>query len=343
MNEKKEMPIDYRSSGVNLEAADEALEKIKSLVASTRTPQVVGDVGLFAGAFLLPSGEKKKPVLLASTDGVGTKLKIAFLTKKFNTVGEDLVNHCVNDILANGAEPLFFLDYYGCGKLDPEVQAEVISGFASACRANGIALLGGETAEMPGFYHDDEFDLAGTIVGWADEDDLILGRDIKAEDVILGLPAVGLHTNGYSLARKVLLDKANMSVDNFIPEFDCSLGEELLKVHPSYLEAIKEIRKNINIKGIAHITGGGIEGNLNRVIPDNCAIKIDYGSWEVPPIFSLIEKLGPVAPEEMRRVFNMGVGMAMVVSPKDARKLIGKQFGGWKVFEMGRLLSRAEE
>jgi phosphoribosylformylglycinamidine cyclo-ligase len=331
------MPIDYKSSGVNLDAADEALDKIRKLVKSTRTENVVGDVGLFAGAFRLPQGEKKNPILLASTDGVGTKLKVAFLANKYDTVGEDLVNHCVNDILANGADPLFFLNYYGCGRLDAEVQAQVIAGFARACQTNGVALLGGETAEMPGFYQENEFDLAGTIVGWADEDDLILGKDIDAGDVILGLPSVGLHTNGYSLARRALLDNADMSVDNFVPELDCTLGEELLRVHPSYLIAVRSIRKEIHVKGIAHITGGGIEGNLKRIIPEACSLQIHYGSWEVPPIFGLIEKYGPVEPEEMRRVFNMGVGMALVLSPDDAGKIDGQEFDGWHVFRVGEV------
>lgn len=331
------MPIDYKSSGVNLEAADKALKRIKSLVAATRTPQVIGDVGLFAGAFRLPVEAKKRPILLASTDGVGTKLKIAFLAKKYDSVGEDLVNHCVNDLLANGAEPLFFLDYYGCGKLDPYVQEEVIRGFSRACQANGMALLGGETAEMPGFYKEDEFDLAGTIVGWADEDDLILGRDIKPSDVILGLPSVGLHTNGYSLARRVLLEKAKLGIDDHVPELSRTLGEDLLEVHPSYLRAVRAIRKEITIKGIAHITGGGIEGNLSRILPENCVLKIHYGDWEVPPIFDLIQKLGPVEPGEMRRVFNMGVGLALVVDESSAQKIAGKEFGGWKVFMMGKI------
>lgn len=332
------MPIDYKSSGVNLGAADEALEKIKELVRSTRTANVVGDVGLFAGAFRLPPGEKKSPVLLASTDGVGTKLKVAFLANKYDTVGEDLVNHCVNDILANGADPLFFLDYYGCGRLDPDVQEQVISGFARACQANGVALLGGETAEMPGFYQENEFDLAGTIVGWADEGDLILGKNIEPGDVIVGLPSVGLHTNGYSLARRALFDNANMSLHSFVPELDCTLGEELLRVHPSYLEAVRLIREEVKVKGIAHITGGGIEGNLMRVVPEGCSLQIDYGSWDVPPIFALIEKYGPVEPDEMRRVFNMGVGLALVLSLDDASKISGQEFDGWKVFMVGKVI-----
>lgn len=331
------MPIDYRSSGVNLRAADEALKRIKGLVQSTRTQQVIGDVGLFAGAFRLPVGEKSRPVLLASTDGVGTKLKVAFLAKKYDTIGEDLVNHCVNDLLANGADPLFFLDYYGCASLDPQVQEEVIRGFARGCRANGIALLGGETAEMPGFYQEGEFDLAGTIVGWADEEDLILGKDIVPGNVILGLPAVGLHTNGYSLARKVLLEKVKLDILTHIPELGCTLAESLLTVHPSYLHTIREIRQKIRIKGIAHITGGGIEGNLNRVVPEECRMQIHYGSWHVPPIFDLIQRLGPVEPEEMRRVFNLGVGMALIISQEDAGKISTKEAKEWKLFRVGEI------
>ncbi|TKJ42588.1 phosphoribosylformylglycinamidine cyclo-ligase [candidate division LCP-89 bacterium B3_LCP] len=332
------MPIDYKSSGVNLKAADEALKRIKSLVKTTRTPQVIGDVGLFAGAFRLPIGKKSHPVLLASTDGVGTKLKVAFLAGKYDTVGKDLVNHCVNDLLANGADPLFFLDYYGCGRLNPDVQVEVISGFTRACKANGIALLGGETAEMPGFYQDDEFDLAGTIIGWADEDDLILGKRIEKGDVILGFPSIGLHTNGYSLARRVLLDEARLGLDEHISELGCTLADCLLKVHPSYLEAIRAVRRELKIKGIAHITGGGIEGNLRRVVSKEHSLKIHWGNWQVPPIFDLIEKLGPVETDEMRRVFNMGVGMALVVSPDDANRIASKEFASWKIFEVGRVI-----
>lgn len=331
------MPIDYKSSGVNLKAADEALRRIKALVASARTPGVIGDVGLFAGAYRLRARVKSRPVLLASTDGVGTKLKVAFLARKFDTVGEDLVNHCVNDLLSNGADPLFFLDYYGCGELDPQVMEEVMGGLVRGCRENGIPLIGGETAEMPGFYNEGEFDLVGTIIGWADEGDLILGKDIQVGDVVLGLPSAGLHTNGYSLARRVLLDKAKLKLDAHISELGCTLGEELLRVHPSYLKAVQAIRKSINIKGIAHITGGGIEGNLGRIIPEGCTMKINYGSWEAPPIFDLIQRLGPVEQNEMRRVFNLGAGMALVVSKEDTQEVVGGEFGGWKLTEIGRI------
>jgi len=328
------MPITYQSSGVNLEAADEALARIKALVAATRTGHVLGDVGLFAGAFRLPEGVKKRPVLLASTDGVGTKLKIALLARKYDSVGEDLVNHGVNDLLANGGEPLFFLDYYACGKLEPEVLEGVVQGLARGCKNNGVALLGGETAEMPGFYAEGDFDLAGTIVGWADEDDLILGKDIKPGDVILGLPSNGLHTNGYSLARRVLLDHAKLKLDQPIAELGRTLGEELLKVHPSYLGAIQELRGQVKIKGIAHITGGGIEGNLVRILPEGCKLQINWDSWPVPPIFDLIQKLGPVEEEEMRRVFNLGVGMAVVISAKD-EDVINKQHREKGTFRVG--------
>jgi len=318
------MPITYKSSGVSLKAADQALARIKSLVASTRTRGVLGDVGLFAGAFRLPKGQKKHPVLLASTDGVGTKLKIALMAGKYDTIGEDLVNHCVNDLQANGGDPLFFLDYYACGKLEPHVLESIVQGLARGCKSNGVALLGGETAEMPGLYQEGDFDLAGTIVGWADEEDLILGKDIQPGDVILGLPANGLHTNGYSLARRVLLEKAGLKLDQHLPELGCSLGEELLKIHPSYLTTIGELRKLIKIKGIAHITGGGIEGNLIRVLPEGCKLRIDYNSWDRPTIFDLIQRLGPVDEDEMRRVFNLGVGMAVVMA-KDSEYAVNKQ------------------
>jgi len=331
------MPIDYKSSGVNLDAADDSLARIKVLVKTTRTPQVVGDVGLFAGAFRLPEG-KTNPILMASTDGVGTKLRVAMMAGKFDTVGEDLVNHCVNDLLANGAEPLFFMDYYGCGKLDPLVQEKVVEGLVRGCRNNGVALLGGETAEMPGFYGDDEFDLVGSIVGWAAERDLILGKEITPGDAILGLPGNGLHTNGYSLARKVIFEHAKLNVDQYIEELGRTVGEALLAVHPSYLKAIRAIRKKVIIKGIGHITGGGIEGNLNRVLPEGCKLRIDYGKWDVPPIFDLIQKLGPVDQEEMKRVFNLGVGMAIVVNSKDAEKVLLESFAGYRLFRMGEII-----
>jgi phosphoribosylformylglycinamidine cyclo-ligase len=331
--------INYQSSGVSLEAADEALKRIKSLVASARTPNVVGDVGLFAGAFRLPAGIKARPVLLSSTDGVGTKLKVALLAKQYDTIGEDLVNHCVNDLLCNGGDPLFFLDYYACGKLEPAVLEAVVQGLARGCRNNGLALLGGETAEMPGLYQVGDFDLAGTIVGWADESELILGRGIVPGDVIVGLPSVGLHTNGYSLARRVLLTSARLDLSTNIQELGTTLGEALLAVHPSYLEAVHTIKLEAQIKGIAHITGGGLEGNLERVLPEGCQLQINYGTWTQPPIFDLIRRLGPVEVPEMRRVFNLGVGLALVMAPDDAGKILGREFAGWKAFEVGKITS----
>jgi len=333
------MPIDYQSSGVNLREADEAVARIKALVKSTRTPGVVGDVGLFAGAFRLPQG-LARPVLLSSTDGVGTKIMIAQALRKYDTIGEDLVNHCVNDLLANGGEPLFFLDYFACGKLDAAMLEQIVSGLARGCRANGAALLGGETAEMPGLYAGDDFDLAGTIVGWAEESELILGRDIQPGDALLGLPAVGLHTNGYSLARRVLLDHAGLDLNAHLPELGVPLGEALLAVHPSYLAAVREIRREIPIKGIAHITGGGIEGNLSRVLPEGCGMDLAWGTWPEPPIFDLIRRRGPVEETEMRRVFNLGVGMTLVASAEDASQVAGREFAGWKVREVGKVVSR---
>ncbi len=331
------MPIDYKASGVNLQAADEALQRIKELVKSTRTAGVIGDVGLFAGAFRLPADGKRRPVLLSSTDGVGTKLKVALLAGKYDTIGEDLVNHCVNDLLANGGEPLFFLDYYACGKLEPRILEGVVAGLARGCRNNGVALLGGETAEMPGLYQEGDFDLAGTIVGWAEEDELILGRDIIPGDVILGLPSVGLHTNGYSLARRVLLEHAKLDLERHVSELGTTLAEALLIIHPSYLQAIREIRRQVRIKGIAHITGGGIEGNLIRVLPAGCKLHINYGSWPEPPIFDLIRKLGPVEEAEMRRVFNLGVGMAVVVEEENSPEAINHKLTNIKLIRIGEI------
>ncbi|MFH1862847.1 MAG: phosphoribosylformylglycinamidine cyclo-ligase [bacterium] len=316
--------VDYRSTGVDQKAALQALRRIAPLLESTRTAQVVGDMGLFAGVFRLPVG-KQHPVLLASSDCIGTKLIIASLARKFDTVGADLVHHCINDLICGGGEPLFFLDYIACGRLDPGVVAEIVSGIAQSCQRLGIALLGGETAELPNLLKPDSFDLSGTIIGWADEADLISGRDIRPGDVIIGLPAIGLHTNGYSLARTVLLDQSGLKLHDYLPELGCTLGEELLRVHPCYLPAVRELRSRINLKGIAHITGGGIEGNLRRILPPHCQAQVDYGAWRVPPIFDLIQRRGPVELEEMRRVFNLGVGMALVVSELDAEKIVSRK------------------
>ncbi|HDZ58433.1 MAG TPA: phosphoribosylformylglycinamidine cyclo-ligase, partial [Ignavibacteriales bacterium] len=251
------------------------------------------------------------PVLVSSVDGVGTKLKIAIEMNKHDTIGQDLVNHCVNDIACCGAEPLFFLDYMAFGKLTPEIAADIVKGFSVACKENGCALIGGETAEMPGIYNKKDYDLSGTIVGVVEKSGIIDGKNIKRGDLLIGFRSNGLHTNGYSLARKVLLEK--YSLEEHIEMLNRTLGEELLRIHKSYLPLIKELKRNANVKGLAHITGGGIKGNTSRIIPPGLNLKIHWGNWEIPPVFKLIQETGNVSNEEMRKVFNVGIGLIAVV------------------------------
>lgn len=313
--------VDYRSAGVDLEESARSKGRIKELAQSTFTEGVIRGVGLFGGFFRLDPGALQSPVLVSSIDGVGTKIKIATLMGRYDTIGEDLVNHCVNDILTSGAAPLFFLDYMAFGKLRATVAEEVVSGIARACRQSKCALIGGETAEMPGVYAESEFDLAGCIVGLVDERKIIDGRQIAAGDVLIGLPSNGLHTNGYSLARKVLFDMAALPLDGYIEELERTLGEELLRVHRSYLAAIGALLPHAWLKGIAHVTGGGIEGNTRRLLPaeGTLRLEIDWGSWQVPAIFELIQRLGKLEDAEMRRVFNLGIGMVLVVAESDAK------------------------
>jgi phosphoribosylformylglycinamidine cyclo-ligase len=310
----------YKQSGVDIEAGEKVVKKIKSLVRQTFTDSVLTDVGLF-GAFYEPGFQNyKNPVLVSSVDGVGTKLKIVFMVDIHDTIGQDLVNHCVNDILVCGAKPLFFLDYFATGKLKPFTVEKVISGLVKACRENGCSLIGGETAEMPGMYNENEYDIAGTIVGVVEKEKMIKGDKIRKGDVLIGLSSDGLHTNGYSLARSVLLEKFKMN--DYIPELACTLGEELLKVHKSYLSIIKDIKGKIDIKGMSHITGGGIIGNTKRIIPENLKIQIGWNTWEIPPIFQLIQKCGDVPDEDMRATFNLGIGLILVVNQADSNNVI---------------------
>jgi phosphoribosylformylglycinamidine cyclo-ligase len=306
----------YRDAGVDIDEADRAVSAIKRLARPTFTGGVLTDIGSFGASYKLTGW--KSPVLVSSADGVGTKLKIAFLTGRHDTVGEDLVNHCVNDIAVQGAAPLFFLDYFAVGELDADVAAAVISGVARACKANGCALIGGETAEMPGLYAAGEYDLAGFIVGAAERKALLTPRAIREGDVLLGLPSTGLHTNGYSLARKLLLDQAGFAVDTFLPELGCTIGEELLKVHRSYLRPIRTLADARLLHGAAHITGGGISDNTPRVLPEGMAAAIDTRSWKIPPVFDLLRRLGDIPEHDYRRTFNLGIGMVLVVP---ARKL----------------------
>lgn len=307
----------YKSAGVDILAGDKTIEKIKRFAKATFNKNVLSDIGLFGGFYELDLTGYKNPVLVSSVDGVGTKLKIAIEMNKHDTIGQDLVNHCVNDIAVCGAEPLFFLDYYATGKLNPDKAAKVIEGFSIACKENGCALIGGETAEMPGFYSGEEYDVSGTIVGIVDKSKIINGASIQKGDLLIGITSNGLHTNGYSLARKVLLEKYKLN--QHIDELGHTLGEELLKVHKSYLKIIRALKENIEVKGLSHITGGGIVGNTKRIIPEGLSLHIHWGNWEMPPIFKLIMHTGNVDVEEMRNVFNLGIGLVVIVSPKQER------------------------
>ncbi len=305
----------YKASGVDIEAGEKTVNKIKGYAKSTFNKSVLADIGMF-GAFYEPDfSDYKNPVLVSSVDGVGTKLKIAIEMDKHDTIGQDLVNHCVNDIAVCGAKPLFFLDYYATGKLNPDKAAEVIKGFSIACKENECALIGGETAEMPGLYSNEDYDVSGTIVGVVDKNKIIDGKEIQKGDLLIGFPSNGLHTNGYSLARKVLLEK--YSVNDFIPELKNKLGDELLKIHKSYLPLINSLKKSIDVKGFSHITGGGIIGNTKRIIPEGMSLNINWESWEMPAIFKLIQQAGNISDEEMHKVFNCGIGLIAVISEKD--------------------------
>lgn len=307
-------PISYKDAGVDIDAADRALEKIKQHARRTFTPNVLTAIGSFGAGYRL--GGWQDPVLISSADGVGTKLKVAFLADRHDTIGEDLVNHCVNDIVVQGAKPLFFLDYLSMGKLDPEVAAQVVSGIARGCETNGCALIGGETAEMPGLYAAGEYDLAGFIVGAVERKRMVTGSSIRAGDILIGLPSSGLHTNGYSLARKLLFEVAGYSVETTVSELGCTVGEELLKVHRGYARAMAGLLEARLVKGAAHITGGGITDNLPRILPDGLGVVIDTASWTVPPVFTLLKHLGQIPDDDYRRTFNLGIGMIMVVSPR---------------------------
>jgi phosphoribosylformylglycinamidine cyclo-ligase len=305
----------YRKAGVNIGAGEKVVESIRKSVRSTFTKNVLTDIGSFGAFYKASFPGIYDPVLVSSVDGVGTKLKIAFASNRFDTVGQALVNHCVNDIAVCGAQPLFFMDYFATGKLSPRVAERVISGFVRACKENSCSLIGGETAEMPGLYRDGEFDIAGTIVGVVDRKKIVDGKRIKAGDVLIGLPSTGLHTNGYSLARKVLLPR--YSLQKHIRELNDSLDKILLAVHRSYLSPIQHlVAKNI-VHGMSHITGGGIVGNTMRVIPRGLKLSVEWESWQRPSIFSLIQKKGKVPENDMRRTFNLGIGMIFVVARRD--------------------------
>ncbi|MFQ5797794.1 MAG: phosphoribosylformylglycinamidine cyclo-ligase [Bacteroidota bacterium] len=308
-------PARYKSVGVDVAAGERLISRIRPTVQSTFSRRVLTNIGAFGALFSAKFNEYQHPVLVSSIDGVGTKLKVAFLLDRHDTIGQDLVNHCVNDVLVCGARPLYFLDYFGTGRLRLEVAEQVILGLAKSCRENGCSLVGGETAELPGLYEDGEYDLAGAVVGVVEKRKIIDGRKIRSGDVLIGLPSTGLHTNGYSLARAVLLKhfKPNRHVD----EFRCTVGEELLKVHRSYLNSVMAICDLYPIHGLSHITGSGIEGNTKRILLKRLKLKVDWKSWERPPVFQVIQRLGKVPETDMRRTFNLGVGLVMVIGHRD--------------------------
>lgn len=314
-------PISYSDAGVDIDAATRATDRIKELARATFNERTLSEIGSFGGMFDGAFPNMAQPVLVASADGVGTKLKIAFATGIHNTVGRDLVNHCVNDILVQGARPLFFLDYVATGKLSPEIVASVVEGVANGCRENGCVLLGGETAEMPGFYAAGEYDIAGFIVGVVDREKLVDGKTIAPGDVLLALPSAGLHTNGYSLARKLFFEVAGYEPQTYLPELGTTAGEALLAPHLSYLRPLERLLDARMIKGLAHITGGGLTDNIPRILPEGTAAKIEPGSWPVLPVFELFRQLGNVSAGEMYRTFNMGVGMVIVSSAVDAETI----------------------
>ncbi|HEX8888121.1 MAG TPA: phosphoribosylformylglycinamidine cyclo-ligase [Pyrinomonadaceae bacterium] len=337
-------PISYSDAGVSIEKATAATEKIKQLARSTFNERTLSEIGSFGGMFDGAFPNLRQPVLVASADGVGTKLKIAFLTETHNTVGRDLVNHCVNDILVQGARPLFFLDYIATGVLAPDVVAGIVEGITVGCRENNCVLLGGETAEMPGFYAEGEYDIAGFIVGVVDRTKVIDGRDITAGDVLLALPSVGLHTNGYSLARKLFLEVAGYRAETNVPELNQTVGEALLEEHKSYLRPLEGLLDAGLIKGLAHITGGGLTDNVPRILPEGTSVLIERDTWPVLPVFKLMQEIGHVSDTEMFRTFNMGVGMVIISSANaaDAIKSHLKERGE-SVYEIGRVIEGNRE
>jgi phosphoribosylformylglycinamidine cyclo-ligase len=305
----------YKDAGVDIAKSDQALKDIKAEIQSTFNANVLTDIGSFGGMYRLQPEKYRDPILVSSTDGVGTKLKVAFLTGRHDTVGEDLVNHCVNDIAVGGAHPMFFLDYFAMGHLEPAVFSGVMKGFIRGCRNNRCALIGGETAEMPDIYSPGEYDLSGTIIGIVEREEIINGSNIRPGDVLIGIESNGLHTNGYSLARKVLL--SGFKVDSYVQDLGETIGDALLKVHLSYYNLIQKVRKSVSVSGIAHITGGGIVGNTKRLLKPGLGIRVEWGAWEWPVIFRLIRHTGNVPEEDMRQTFNLGIGLVFIVDRPD--------------------------
>ncbi len=313
-------PLDYRDAGVDIDAAERLIRRVRTSVRGTYRPEVLGDLGSFGGLFAIPPGKYREPVLVSGTDGVGTKLRIAFLTNRHDTIGIDLVAMCVNDIASHGAEPLFFLDYFATGKLDEEKGARVIVGIAEGCRQAGCALIGGETAEMPGFYPEGEYELAGFAVGVVEREKMITGESVAPGDVIIGLASSGLHANGFSLARKVILERERLALDAHPRGLPATLGELLLTPTRIYAAPLKALTARLPVKGLAHITGGGLPGNIPRTMPNGTRAHLHTESWPRPPIFDYLERVGGIATSEMYRVFNCGIGMIAIVSPDRARE-----------------------
>jgi len=332
-------PITYADAGVNIDQANRTKQRIKYLAHKTFTKGVLSEIGGFGGLFAVDKAKYLDPILVSSVDGVGTKLKLAFEMKVHHTIGADLVNHCVNDIAVQGAAPMFFMDYLATGKLEPEVAEKVVEGIADACKHNGCALIGGETAEMPGFYPEGEYDLAGFIVGVVDRDRIITGKSVEPGDIILGLPSTGLHTNGYSLARKLLFEIAQYEPETYVNEIKGKVGNELMKTHRSYWAIIKKLIAAECVSALAHITGGGITENLPRVLPRGVSAVIEYGSWPVLPIFAHLQSLGNVPQDDMMRTFNMGIGMLVVVPSKKFKKAeTVLDRAGEKYYPVGRIV-----
>jgi phosphoribosylformylglycinamidine cyclo-ligase len=331
------MGITYKDSGVNIDAGNETVSRIKQHVRSTYSAAVRGDLGSFGGLFALPVQDYRQPILVASTDGVGTKLKIAVAMNRHDSVGYDLVSHCIDDILVQGAKPLFFLDYFGTGRLEPAVAEEVVKGMAQSCRENGCALIGGETAEMPGLYSPGEYDLVGTIVGIVEEEKVLPRKDIQPGDLVYGLSSLGLHTNGYSLARRIL-EVNHIGYTDYREELGQTVGDALLANHRCYAPILRPAIEEGLIKGMAHITGGGFVDNIPRILPEGCRVVIDQLKWPVPPIFTLLKELGGLEPAELYRAFNMGIGMVCIIDAKHREAFI-KSLGSETCYEMGRVIS----
>jgi phosphoribosylformylglycinamidine cyclo-ligase len=332
--------ISYADAGVSIDNANLAVAKIREFARSTFNERTLTEIGSFGGMFSAAFPHMAEPILVASADGVGTKLKLAFETGIHNTVGADLVNHCVNDILVQGARPLFFLDYFATGKLEPDVTASVVEGMARACKENGCVLLGGETAEMPDFYPPGEYDLAGFIVGVVDKKNVIDGKNIEPGDVVLGLRSTGLQTNGYSLARKLFFEIGGYKVDSYIDELGETVGKALLKTHSSFLPQLSPLLDTGLIKGLAHITGGGFLENIPRILPDGVSVEIKRGTWPEPPLFGMMQCLGNVSEQEMFRTFNMGVGMVVICSTEAAGEVLDK-IGN--CFQIGHMVSAGQQ